>query len=116
MEYLDEVDENDEVVGKFPYPKGGNYDEVPTHRIAHILVFDDRERMLLQMRSKTKFFCPNHWVTSAGGHVSSGEDYKQGALRELEEELGIKSELEFISKDLYEYREGSKKFLATFKN
>ena len=34
---------------------------------------------------------PNRWDQSVGGHVDEGEDYKTAALREIKEELGIKS-------------------------
>jgi 8-oxo-dGTP diphosphatase len=33
---------------------------------------------------------PNQWDISAAGHVSAGEDYITSALRETEEELGLK--------------------------
>ena len=60
-------------------------------------------------------FCPNGWTTSAGGHVSSGENYKQAALREYQEELGVSSPLELAYEDIYEDGCGLKKFLQIFK-
>ncbi|MBU2566623.1 NUDIX domain-containing protein, partial [Patescibacteria group bacterium] len=55
------------------------------------------------------------WSTAVGGHVMSGEDYVQGALREFEEELGVLAGIEFFSKDLYEVNEKLKKFVTVFK-
>ncbi len=127
MEFLDIVNENDEIVGKAS--KKEIYEKLLTHRIVHIFVFNDKGEMTLQVRSKDSPFCPLHWCTAAAGHVRSGESYEEAALRELNEEVGIKAELTFAYKDLYEYtdayddaninklgiRKGLKKFLATFK-
>ena len=43
------------------------------------------------MRSKTKDKYPNTYDCSVSGNVLFGEDYEKAALRELEEELGIKN-------------------------
>lgn len=48
--------------------------------------------LLLQKRSSRKDSYPGCFDISAAGHVSSGEDYPGTALRELEEELGIRAE------------------------
>ena len=114
-EFMDFVNEKDEVVGKAL--QKDIYGKLLTHRIVHVLVFNDKNEMVLQLRSKNKNFTPGHWSTSAGGHVQSGETYEQAALRELEEELGIKTKLEFLSKDLYndKSRPGMEKFLGVFR-
>lgn len=109
-EYLDIVDENDEVVGRASFQEV--YEKSSRHRICHVFIFNDEGKMALQIRSKEKFFCPGCWSTSAGGHVQSGETYEQAALREFEEELGRKNEIEFLGKDYY----GPKnKFLVSFR-
>ena len=41
---------------------------------------------------------PNTWTTSATGHVQYGETYRQAALRELQEELGIACRLHRLGK------------------
>ncbi len=38
------------------------------------------------------------YTSSASGHVSAGENYEETAPRELEEELGISAELEYLTK------------------
>lgn len=48
--------------------------------------------ILLQRRSKTKESNPGCYDISSAGHVNAGCDYPESALRELEEELGIKAE------------------------
>ncbi|WGK70132.1 NUDIX domain-containing protein [Candidatus Haliotispira prima] len=54
-------------------------------------VLDDEAEMelLLQLRSPEKDNFPGCWDVSIAGHVSVGETVEQGALRELEEELGL---------------------------
>jgi len=115
MEFLDVVNKKDEVVGKAS--KKDIYEKTLTHRIVHILIFNKEGEMALQLRSKSKDFTPSHWCTAAGGHVKSGETYEQAALRECEEELGIKLDMNFLYKDLYTDfpRKGLKKFLGIFK-
>lgn len=61
-------------------------------------IYNDKHEILIQQRLATAKKCPNMWETASGGAISS-EDGVQGALRELEEELGIvadKNDLRFI--------------------
>ena len=116
MEILDVVNERDGVVGKASQKH--IYEKLLSHRIVHILVFNKKGEMALQLRSKNKNFLPNYWCTAVCGHVQSGETYEQAALRECEEETGIKTKIEFLYKDLYldNFRQTNlRKFLGTFK-
>lgn len=113
MEYIDIINEKDEVIDSVRYDE--IYEKLLPHRIVHILVFNDRGELLLQKRSENKSFLPLFWVTSAGGHVQSGESYKRGAMREMEEELGLVEDLKFLEKDRYDDPRGFFKFLTTFK-
>lgn len=116
MEILDIVNEKDQVIGQASYRQ--IYKNLHTHRIVHILIFNKKGEMLLQLRSKNKSFCPLHWSTSVGGHVQAEETYKQAALRECQEELGKKIKIRFLYKDFYyhpKHNRGIKKFLAAFK-
>ncbi len=112
MEKLDVVNPDNQVIGKATIREV--YDKKLPHRIVHILVFNSAGELLLQLRSRTKKFTPGHWVTSAGGHVSSGESYEVAAARELREETGVEAKLEFLWDDVYE-SDGLTKFLRTFK-
>ncbi|SEV84654.1 23S rRNA (uracil(1939)-C(5))-methyltransferase RlmD [[Clostridium] fimetarium] len=47
--------------------------------------------VLLQLRSKDKDAFPDCYDISSAGHILAGQDYLESALRELEEELGIKA-------------------------
>jgi isopentenyldiphosphate isomerase len=113
MEYLDVVDDSDQVVGKAPISE--IYEKKLLHRIVHILIFNNEGKLALQLRSEHKSFCPLHWSTPVGGHVQSGETYMQGALREFKEELGMEMPIEFLYRDVYDDDRGLKKFLETFK-
>ncbi len=113
MEYLDIVNEEDSVIGSASIQD--IYDKKLLHRIVHVLIFDDKGRIALQKRSKHKSFSPEHWCTSAGGHVQKGETYEQGALREYKEELGVEAELELFKKDFFSDKRGIRKFLRIFK-
>lgn len=67
------------------------------HRVIHVIVEDKDGNVLLQMRGPNVKTDPNTWDFAVGGYVDAGEDYKQAAIRELKEELGIEGfELEDI--------------------
>lgn len=64
-------------------------DNTLLHRAAHVLVFSQDGRLLLQKRSASKRIQPGKWDASVGGHLGTGEDFLTGARRELAEELGL---------------------------
>jgi 16S rRNA (adenine1518-N6/adenine1519-N6)-dimethyltransferase len=68
------------------------------HRAVHIFVFNGRGEVFLQKRSRSKDRHPLLWDSSTAGHVDAGEDYDTAAARELQEELGISTELKPIVK------------------
>lgn len=61
------------------------------HRAVHLFVRNPAGDIFLQKRSHLKDSKPEKWDSSASGHLDSGEDYLTSAVRELEEELGIKT-------------------------
>lgn len=61
------------------------------HRSVHILIQNKAGEIFLQRRSLSKTVNPGLWDTSAAGHVDFGEAYEEAAVREVEEELGIKA-------------------------
>jgi len=88
IEIFDIVNAEDQVIGQAPRTRcHGNPSLI--HRVAHVLVFDEAGRLLLQKRSATKDVQPGKWDTSVGGHLDPGEDYLSAAVREMQEELGI---------------------------
>jgi len=86
-EIFDIVNERDEVIGRLP--RAQVHREGQRHRAVHVLVFNARGDIFLQKRAMSKDTFPGAWDSSASGHVDSGEDYDQCAVRELKEELGL---------------------------
>ena len=93
-ELFDVVDEQDQVLRQAP--RSVVHANHWLHRAAHIFVFNTRGELLIHRRSATKDECPNVCTSSASGHLAAGEDYATAAVRELEEELGLISPLEFL--------------------
>ncbi|HYD91743.1 MAG TPA: NUDIX domain-containing protein [Flavobacterium sp.] len=59
-------------------------------RSTNIFVLNRHGNILCHQRSAHKERYPNAWSTHLGGHLSHGETYEHNALKELEEEVGIK--------------------------
>jgi len=88
-EFFDVVDGRNRVVGKeecFVVHK-----KHLKHRAVHIFVFNPKGQVFIQQRSLSKDTNPGKWGSSVGGHLDAGEDYLHAAVRELEEELGIRA-------------------------
>ena len=103
MEYLDEVDKNNNFTGKaFPkeefHAKGFYYREVIG------FVINENNEVLLQKRASNKKIKPNLWEVCYG-HVSKGERPEEAIIRELLEEIGLNIKLEdlnFLSTEVTE--------------
>ena len=87
-EIFDVVNECDEVIGR--KPRSEVHRLGLKHRAVHVLVFNQRGEVFLQKRSMKKDRQPGLWDSSASGHLDSGEDYDHCAIRELQEEIGLK--------------------------
>jgi isopentenyldiphosphate isomerase len=59
------------------------------HRCTYVLVFNRRGELFIHLRTPTKDIYPSHWDTCIGGVLAAGENYAQGVVREVREELGI---------------------------
>ncbi len=56
----------------------------------YIALVDGAGRVYIQHRAATKRLWPERKTISASGHVDPGETFEQAAVREVEEELGIR--------------------------
>ncbi len=93
---LEIVDAEDNVVGRttrFEIHRQGLM-----HRAVHIFVFNSLGEIYIQRRSDAKDKHPGVLDSSAAGHVDPGESYDEAALRELFEELGVKTEIRPVLK------------------
>ena len=82
------VDEQNNVVGAMPRREMRSA-RLP-HRATYILVFNSRGELYVQKRTHTKDVFPGCYDVTAGGVVLTGESYEEKAVRELDEELGIR--------------------------
>src|ERR1700690_2946876 len=94
-EWLDLVDENDEIIGKerrsFVYQNG-----LSNFRVVNLFILNSKGELWIPRRTTTKRIFPLCLDVSMGGHVESGEDYEAALLREAREELNINVEEEVI--------------------
>ncbi len=97
MEYLDVVDENNQLTGKTE-ERNIIHEKGIWHREVAVWIMNEKGEILLQKRAANKRQEPNKWAICAG-HVEAGESVEDSMIREMEEELGIKvnmNQLEFL--------------------
>lgn len=92
MELVDLYDENRVPLGRVAERHAkkapGEY-----RMVVHICIFNSLGQMLIQRRSPEKRVWPELWDVSVGGGVDAGETSRQGAEREVLEELGYDLDL-----------------------
>ncbi len=87
-EYWDVYNEQRLPIGKL-HKRGKPLKQGEFHLVVDIVVINTDGRLLIDRRSPKKRNCPNFWEFTSGS-VLAGEESRQGAVRELSEELGIK--------------------------
>ena len=80
------------------FEKGSAYVKDNRTHYGDCIVINELNEVLLLKRNKIDDFEPAKYCLP-GGHVEDGEDFEYAALRELEEETGIKSSQAFPSGD-----------------
>src|SRR3989338_2103511 len=93
-EIVDIVDDNGNEIG-FSKLKSEVHMDGDWHKSSHVWIVKDK-KILLQKRSEKKKFFPGRFDVACAGHVKAGESYTNAALREIEEELGIKTNEESL--------------------
>lgn len=92
MELVDLYDENRVPLGKIGQRhearRPGEY-----RTVVHVCIFNRCGQLLIQQRSKEKTAWTDLWDVSIGGGVDAGETSRQGAQREVREELGYDLDL-----------------------
>ena len=100
LEFFDILDENGNKTGKIK-ERSLVHEDGDIHRTVHIWIRRKTDKgydLLLQKRSKQKDSFPGCYDISSAGHISAGDEPLESALRELEEELGIKAKPEQLKK------------------
>ena len=112
-EYFDVLDENGNLTGlkklRNEVHRDGDW-----HKAVHIYIINENGEILLQRRCATKDSNPNMLDISCAGHLTSGDNSLEGALRELKEELNMQvnpNELNYIKTI-----KRSSKYTSTFIN
>lgn len=75
------------------------------HKPVWIWIINNKGQVLVQKRASSKKYYPDKWDMSCTGHVNAGETQIEGAIREIYEELGIKtveSDYKFICEYIYD--------------
>lgn len=108
-ELLDVIDQNNQVVNQ--EMKSLVHEKGLGHRVSAVLIQNQEGKYLITTASQHKVEAGNLFH-SAAGHLSAGESYLQGAIRELEEELGLQSkeaDLDFLGSFWFEKEYPSRK-------
>lgn len=98
-DYLDIVDENDNIIGQETRKKV--HRDGLLHREIHVYFITPNKEIIFQHRAKDKDTYPDLLDATVGGHVDSGDNYHKTAIKEIEEETGLKVNLDsliFLSK------------------
>ena len=93
LELLDVVDENGMPTGEV-VPREKAHALGIRHRTAHVWLVRFRAgaaEILLQKRCRKKDSWPGCYDISSAGHIPAGVDFVPSAIRELQEELGVKA-------------------------
>lgn len=90
MQELNIIDENENIIGKDT--RENIHKNGLLHREIHVWIYNKNGEILFQRRAKNKDTYPDFLDASVGGHVEIGDDYLATAIKELEEETGIKAE------------------------
>lgn len=97
QELFDIVDKNDRVVGQARRWQV-HHNKNLIHRSVGICVFNPQGELFMQKRSASKDTDPLTWTISCSGHVLSGDGYEATAHRELQEELGVDTQIKQVGK------------------
>jgi isopentenyl-diphosphate Delta-isomerase len=100
-ELIDICDENNNLTG-IKKMKSEAHKKGLWHRSVHVWIYNSKGEIILQLRAKEKPLFPDIWDISVAGHVGAGEEPIISALRELEEEIGLKVKKEDL--DFFKFR------------
>lgn len=98
-EFLNIVDEEDNIIGQEERIK--IHAEGLLHREIHVCFITPNKEIIFQHRAKDKDTFPDLLDATVGGHVEIGDSYEKTAIKETDEETGVKinsSDIVLVSK------------------
>lgn len=98
-EYTDLYNAHKKKIGKL-HLRGEPVNKGEYRYIVTVILFNEKNEMLIQKRAADKAEWPNYWSYSASGSVFPGEELYKAAERELYEETGILIDLKNIASQL----------------
>ena len=72
------------------------------HRAFSVFVFNNKNQLLIQKRSKLKLLWPLYWSNTCCSHPLDGELYEESGKKRLKEEMGFSCFLKIITKFYYQ--------------
>lgn len=99
MEEVVLVDENDQVLGTME--KIQAHREGLLHRAFSVLIFNDKNEMLIHKRAADKYHCGGLWTNACCSHPRPNEKTIDAAKRRLTEEMGFTCELKYVDSFIY---------------
>ncbi len=115
MEYLDVVDENNNLIGKNE-ERNIIHEKGIWHREVAVWIMNEKGEVLLQKRAASKKQYPNKWAICAG-HIDAGESHEAAIIREMNEEIGMTlaiDDLEFLG--VYKVEEQTENIINNYFN
>ena len=88
-EWLDIVNEDDNVIGMMSRSDAYEQKLYSSLRTCWLMIKNSEGKLWIPRRHLSKKILPGGLDGSAVGHVSAGESYKRGLIRETEEEVGV---------------------------
>jgi isopentenyl-diphosphate Delta-isomerase len=86
------VDADDREIGVSPKMRAHRNGDL--HRAISVFLFNSRGEMLLQRRASGKYHSSGLWSNACCSHPRPGESAHAAAMRRLEEEMGIRCDLQ----------------------
>ncbi|WP_107039452.1 isopentenyl-diphosphate Delta-isomerase [Brumimicrobium mesophilum] len=93
------VDETDQVLGTME--KMQAHQEGRLHRAFSVIIFNDKNEMLIHQRAKNKYHCGGMWTNACCSHPRFNEDSKDAAVRRMQEEMGFTTDLDYVGQFIY---------------
>ncbi len=66
------------------------------HGTVHVWMVNEKKEILFQRRSISKATYPGLWDVSVAGHINGWENPPESAIREVQEELGLEIDGEYL--------------------